>query len=62
MAFSTTGNRGPLAEIMTDTMRETAGNQPELRIAANQDAEYAVLAEVLAAAKNAQVQRIAFVQ
>ncbi|WP_266103421.1 ExbD/TolR family protein [Xanthomonas campestris] len=47
---------------LTDTMRETAGNQPELRIAANQDAEYAVLAKVLAAAKSAQVQRIAFVQ
>ncbi|MEA9566455.1 MULTISPECIES: biopolymer transporter ExbD [Xanthomonas] len=47
---------------LIEQMRETAGNQPELRIAANQEAEYAVLAKVLAAAKNAQVERIAFVQ
>lgn len=43
-------------------MREAASRQPELRISANPDAEYATLAKVLAAAKNAQVQRIAFVQ
>ncbi|WP_435003801.1 ExbD/TolR family protein [Xanthomonas arboricola] len=42
--------------------RQAAGNQPELRIAASADAEYAVMAKVLAAAKNAQVDRISFVQ
>ncbi|MCC8620157.1 ExbD/TolR family protein [Xanthomonas vesicatoria] len=47
---------------LIEQMRETSGNQPELRITASQDAEYAVLAKVLAAAKNAQVERIAFVQ
>nr|MDM4802083.1 hypothetical protein [Xanthomonas phaseoli pv. phaseoli]MDM4806158.1 hypothetical protein [Xanthomonas phaseoli pv. phaseoli]MDM4810169.1 hypothetical protein [Xanthomonas phaseoli pv. phaseoli] len=47
---------------ITEQMQATAGNQPELRIAASADAEYAVMASVLAAAKNAQVQRIAFVQ
>ncbi|MFO3705915.1 ExbD/TolR family protein [Xanthomonas codiaei] len=47
---------------LSDTMREAASRQPELRISANPDAEYATLAKVLAAAKNAQVQRIAFVQ
>lgn len=36
--------------------------QPELRITASPDAQYAVLAKVLAAAKNAQVSRISFVQ
>ncbi|WP_372392512.1 ExbD/TolR family protein [Xanthomonas sp. NCPPB 3582] len=51
-----------LQSRLTEQMRERAGNQPELRISANPDAEYATLAKVLAAAKNAQVQRIAFVQ
>ncbi|PPV07610.1 biopolymer transport ExbD protein [Xanthomonas bromi] len=48
--------------MLIGQMQETAGNQPEQRIAASADAEYAVMASVLAAAKNAQVQRIAFVQ
>ncbi|KLD72232.1 ExbD/TolR family protein [Xanthomonas pisi] len=47
---------------LIEQMRETTGNQPELRITASQEAEYAVLAKVLAAAKNAQVEHIAFVQ
>ncbi|WP_017162218.1 ExbD/TolR family protein [Xanthomonas phaseoli] len=51
-----------LQSRLVEQMQATAGNQPELRIAASSDAEYAVMASVLAAAKNAQVQRIAFVQ
>ncbi|PKV10825.1 ExbD/TolR family protein [Xanthomonas prunicola] len=51
-----------LQSRLIEQMQETAGNQPELRIAASADAEYAAMAGVLAAAKNAQVQRIAFVQ
>ncbi|KGE53752.1 biopolymer transporter ExbD [Xanthomonas axonopodis pv. vasculorum] len=51
-----------LQSRLIEQMQATAGNQPELRIAASADAEYAVMASVLAAAKNAQVQRIAFVQ
>ncbi|WP_047129807.1 ExbD/TolR family protein [Xanthomonas arboricola] len=47
---------------LIEQMRQAAGNQPELRIAASADAEYAVMAKVLAAAKNAQVDRISFVQ
>lgn len=47
---------------LIEQMRETAGNQPELRIAASTDAEYAVMAKVLAAAKNAQADHISFEQ
>ncbi|NJC37093.1 biopolymer transport protein ExbD [Xanthomonas arboricola] len=36
---------------MTEQMHETAGNQPELRIAVSADAEYAVMAKLLAEAK-----------
>jgi len=39
-----------------------AGNQPELRIDASPDAQYQVMAKVLAAANNARMQRIAFIQ
>jgi len=55
----------PLAELqprLQETMAQAAGNTPELRIEANPDAEYEVMAKVLAAAKNAQVDRIGFVQ
>lgn len=38
------------------------GNQPELRIDASPDAQYQVMAKVLAAANNAHMQRIAFIQ
>ncbi|MBV6849055.1 ExbD/TolR family protein [Xanthomonas euvesicatoria] len=51
-----------LQSRLIEQMQATAGHQPELRIAASADAEYAVMASVLAAAKNAQMQRIAFVQ
>ncbi|MBB5737618.1 biopolymer transport protein ExbD [Xanthomonas arboricola] len=47
---------------LTEQMRETSGNQPELRIAVSADAEYAVMAKVLDAAKNAQADRISLVQ
>ncbi|MGH8054594.1 MAG: ExbD/TolR family protein [Stenotrophomonas sp.] len=39
-----------------------AGNVPELRSAASPDAQYEVMAQVLAAANNAHMERIAFVQ
>lgn len=58
-------NPMPVQELqlrLSEQMRQNAGNPPELRITASQDAEYALLAKVLAAAKNAQVQRIAVVQ
>ncbi|WP_296248470.1 biopolymer transporter ExbD [uncultured Stenotrophomonas sp.] len=38
------------------------GNQPELRIDASPDAQYQVMAKVLAAANNTHMQRIAFIQ
>ena len=38
------------------------GNLPELRIDASPDAQYQVMAKVLAAANNAKMQRIAFIQ
>jgi len=38
------------------------GNQPELRIDASPDAQYQVMAKVLAAANNTSMQRIAFLQ
>jgi biopolymer transport protein ExbD len=37
-------------------------NQPELQIETNDNAEYGVLAKVLAAAKNADMVKIGFVQ
>lgn len=55
----------PLAELqprLQEAMAQAAGNTPELRIEANPDAEYDLMAKVLAAAKNAQVDRIGFVQ
>lgn len=39
-----------------------SGNQPELRIDISPDAQYQVMAKVLAAANNAKMQRIAFIQ
>ena len=37
-------------------------NQPELQIETNDNAEYGILARVLAAAKNANMVKIGFVQ
>ncbi|MBB5943471.1 biopolymer transporter ExbD [Xanthomonas sp. 3307] len=55
----------PLRDLqprLQEAMAQAAGNPPELRIDASPDAEYASMAKVLAAAKNADVQRIGFVQ
>ena len=60
-------NNGPvsvtaLQNMMENEVQRDPTNQPELRIDANQDAQYEVMAKVLAAAKNAQMQKIGFVQ
>ncbi|KRG72044.1 ExbD/TolR family protein [Pseudoxanthomonas dokdonensis] len=47
---------------MVEEVQRDPGNQPELRIDANDDAQYQVMAKVLAAAKNAQMLKIGFVQ
>ncbi|MCI2260565.1 ExbD/TolR family protein [Xanthomonas indica] len=55
----------PLRELqprLQQAMAQAAGNPPELRIDASPDADYDAMAKVLAAAKNADVQRIGFVQ
>jgi biopolymer transport protein ExbD len=55
-------NPRDLQSRMTEEVQRDPTNQPELRIDANQDAQYEVLAKVLAAAKNSQMQKIGFVQ
>ena len=60
-------NNGPVAVAMLQQMMETEvqrdpTNQPELRIDASSDSEYETMAKVLAAAKNAQMMKINFVQ
>lgn len=60
-------NNGPVAISALESLMETEvqrdpTNQPELRIDANPDAEYDVMAKVLASAKNAQMKKIGFVQ
>jgi biopolymer transport protein ExbD len=60
-------NNGPvsvtaLQNMMENEVQRDPTNQPELRIDANQDAQYEVMAKVLAAAKNSQMQKIGFVQ
>jgi biopolymer transport protein ExbD len=49
------------AKMENEVLRDPT-NQPELRIDANPDAQYDVMAKVLAAAKNARMQKIGFVQ
>ena len=59
------GQGVPVASLqarMQDQAQAHAGNLPELRIASDPDAEYAVMAKVLAAASDAHLERIAFVQ
>ncbi len=51
-----------LQNMMEEEVQKDPTNQPELRIDANPDSEYEVMAKVLAAAKNAQMQKIGFVQ
>ena len=60
-------NNGPvktedLLQLMEDTVKADPTNQPELRIDANPDSQYEVMAKVLAAAKTAQMLKIGFVQ
>ena len=60
-------NNGPvstadLPKLMDDVVKADPTNQPELRIDANPDSHYEVMAKVLAAAKTAQMLKIGFVQ
>ncbi|QWP77700.1 biopolymer transporter ExbD [Lysobacter sp. K5869] len=58
-------NPTPLAAIpgmMNETVQRDPTNQPLLEIDTNDDAEYGVLAKVLAYAKNADMKKIGFVQ
>ena len=55
----------PLATIsnmMRETVQRDPTNQPQLEIDTNPDADYGVLAKVLAHAKNADMNKIGFVQ
>lgn len=54
--------RADMQSRMAEQAQTHAGNLPELRIAASPDAQYEVMAQVLAAANNAHMERIAFVQ
>lgn len=47
---------------MSEQVRAHPGNLPQLRIAADPGSEYEVMAKVLAAASNARMDRVAFVQ
>lgn len=51
-----------LQALMQEQVRMHADNLPELRIAADPASEYEVMARILAAANNAHMDRIAFVQ
>ena len=51
-----------LENMMSSEVEKDPTNQPQLQIQTNNDAEYEVLAQVLAAAKNAQMQKIGFLQ
>ena len=49
-----------LENMMSAEVQKDPTNQPQLQIQTNDDAEYEVLAKVLAAAKNAEMQKIGF--
>ena len=51
-----------LESMMSTEVQRDPNNQPTLEIDTNDDAEYDVLAKVLAAAKNAEMIKIGFVQ
>ncbi|MDE2406798.1 MAG: biopolymer transporter ExbD [Xanthomonadaceae bacterium] len=51
-----------LQKRMNEEVARDPSNQPELQIETNDQAEYGVLAKVLAAAKNADMAKIGFVQ
>ena len=53
---------GTLQQMMDTEVQRDPTNQPELQIETNDSAEYGVLAKVLAAAKNAEMVKIGFVQ
>ena len=66
-AGQVTWNNNPVQIATLQTMMENEvqrdpTNQPLLQIDANPDAQYDVMAKVLAAAKNAQMLKIGFVQ
>ena len=51
-----------LQQQMEEVVQRDPTNQPQLKIDANADAEYEVIAQVLAFAKNADMKKIGFVQ
>ena len=51
-----------IADMMRETVQRDPTNQPQLEIDTNLDADYGVLAQVLAHAKNADMNKIGFVQ
>ena len=51
-----------LQNMMEAEVQRDPGNQPTLQIDTSLDAEYGILAQVLAAARNAQMQKIGFVK
>jgi biopolymer transport protein ExbD len=53
---------GQLQQVMRQAVERDPTNQPRLEIDVNDDAQYEVLAKVLAYAKNAGMDRIGFVQ
>ncbi|ADV25875.1 Biopolymer transport protein ExbD/TolR [Pseudoxanthomonas suwonensis 11-1] len=60
-------NNGPVAlanlqQLMETEVQRDPTNQPELRIDASADSQYETLTRVLAAAKNADMKKINFVQ
>jgi len=51
-----------LRSMMDAEVERDPGNQPTLEIDTSEDADYGILAKVLATAKNAQMQKIGFVR
>ncbi len=49
-------------QMMKSEVERDPNNQPELQIDTSEDADYGTLAQVLAAAKNAEMVKIGFVQ
>ena len=51
-----------LRNMMESEVERDPNNQPTLQIDTNDDADYGILAQVLASARNAQMQKIGFVK
>ncbi|MEO5566043.1 MAG: biopolymer transporter ExbD [Luteimonas sp.] len=51
-----------LRNMMETEVERDPNNQPTLQIDTNDDADYGILAQVLASARNAQMQKIGFVK